>query len=195
MSGEPGFPIGAPSVVEPTSRWCDETAMTRAIHDLGRAEVYGCELAAFDGTDLEDVRSFDEIVAVVQQLVGGGWWPGPSVSVEAARRGAESSATHGPVTTGSRGSSVLIRFAAAQATIATAAHELAHALAGVAHGHDEVYRRAYLDVVEVITNLDPTDRRGETHVHQLAEAFAAARLSVGQRSWPAPPGSSGAIAL
>ena len=90
---------------------------------------------------------------------------------------------------------MLIRFAASQATVATAAHELAHALAGVAHGHDEVYRRAYLDVVEVITNLDPTDRRGEIHVRQLAEAFAAAGLRLGPRSWPAPPDSAGAIAL
>jgi hypothetical protein len=173
----------------------DEEAMTRAFPDVGRTEVYGCELAAFDGTDLEDVRPYDEIAAVVQRLVGDAWWPGPPVKVETARRGAESSATHGPVTTGSRGSSVLIRLAVSQATVATAAHELAHALAGVAHGHDDVYRRAYLDVIEVITNLDPTDRRGATHVHQLADAFAAARLSIGPRSWPAPPDSGGAIAL
>ena len=169
--------------------------MTSAVSDVGRTEVYGCELAAFDGTDLEDVRPYDEIAAVVQRLVGDAWWPGPSVRVEAARRGAESSATHGPMATGAQGSSVLIRFAASQATVATAAHELAHALAGVAHGHDEVYRRAYLDVVEVITNLDPTDRRGATHVHQLAEAFAAASLGIGPRSWPAPPDNAGAIAL
>ena len=73
--------------------------MTRAFPDVGRTEVYGCELAAFDGTDLEDVRPYDRIATVVQRLVGDAWWPGPSVSVEAARRGAESSATHGPVAT------------------------------------------------------------------------------------------------
>jgi hypothetical protein len=169
--------------------------MTKVVRDLGRTEVYGCEQAAFDGTDLEDVRLFADIAAVVHRVIDGGWWPGPSVRVEAARRGAGSSATHGPVVRGVGESSVAIRIAAAQATVATAAHELAHALAGVAHGHDAVFRRAYLDVIELITNLDPTDRRGETHVHQLADAFASAGLSVGARAWPAPPDPAGAIAL
>ena len=31
--------------------------------DVGRTAVYACELAAFDGTDLEDVRPYDEIAA------------------------------------------------------------------------------------------------------------------------------------
>ncbi len=81
-------------------------------------------------------------------------------------------------------------------TVATAAHELAHALAGTGHGHDAVYRRAYLDVVRVITNLDSTDRRRDLHVDQLRVAFGAAGLAVGERSWAAPTdGTGSAIAL
>ncbi|MBT7430245.1 MAG: hypothetical protein HN783_10580 [Ilumatobacter sp.] len=76
-------------------------------------------------------------------------------------------------------------------TLATAAHELAHALAGAGRGHDAVYRRAYLDVVRVITNLDTTDRRHDIHVSQLADAFARAGLRVGERAWQAPPDAIG----
>jgi hypothetical protein len=81
-------------------------------------------------------------------------------------------------------------------TVATLAHELAHALAGSAAGHDAVFRIAYADVVGVITNLASTDRRRDLHVHQLLEAFTAAGLPVGARRWPAPPAATtGAIAL
>jgi len=46
---------------------------------------------------------------------------------------------------------------------------------------------AYLDVVAVITNLDPSDRRHQLHVGQLREALDAVGLVVGARAWPAPP--------
>jgi hypothetical protein len=163
--------------------------------DIGRAAVYACELAAFDGTDLEAVRPVAEIAELIGRVTTTSWWPGPTVRVEAARRGASSSGTHGPV--GGGGSMpVTVRVAHGQATAATAAHELAHALAGVGHGHDPLYRRAYLDVIRVITNIDPTDRRGDVHVRQLADAFASAELTIALRRWPPPdPSVGGPIVL
>ncbi len=40
--------------------------------DCGRAEVYAAEAAAFDGTDLESVRPFAEIAALIEVVVAGG---------------------------------------------------------------------------------------------------------------------------
>ena len=161
--------------------------------DRRRADVYAAEVAAFDGTDLETVRTFDAVAAVMNQVVTGSWWPGPPVRVEGARRDARSSSArrHEP-----SGPTVVIRLAAEQTTIATAAHELAHALAGPAAGHAPVFLAAYLDVVSVITNLDSADRRRDLHVGQLRNAFDSVGLEVGARQWPAPPASTGtAIAL
>jgi hypothetical protein len=159
--------------------------------DCGRAEVYAAEAAAFDGTDLEVIRPFEEVSAVVGAVVGGAWWPGPSVRVVPARRDAWSSSARG-----NAGGDTLVRLAAAQTTIATAAHELAHALAGPDVGHSPVFLAAYLDLVAVITNLDSLDRRHQLHVDQLRDAFRAVGLVVGDRVWPAPPEATGtAIAL
>ena len=177
----------------------DRTGMTRPVApscdvrgDVGRTAVYAAELAAFDGTDLESPVSFERLERAIHSLTAGVWWPGPPVVVTRARSGAASSAA----STGPRSATVEIRLADGQLTVATAAHELAHTLAGVGHGHDGSFRRACLDVVAVLTNLDPLDRRGELHVDQLARAFAASNLSVGERMWPAPEGRiTGAIAL
>lgn len=159
--------------------------------DCGRAEVYAAELAAFDGTDLEASRSFEEIRAVIAAVAAGPWWPGPPVWVVAARRDSTASSARNVADGGA-----VIRLAAGQLTIATAAHELAHVLAGPAIGHAPVFLAAYLDVVAVITNLDSRDRRHQLHVEQLRNALAAAGLAPGQRTWPAPPEASGtAIAL
>ncbi len=159
--------------------------------DLGRAEVYAAEAAAFDGTDLESIRPFSEIEALIESVVGGEWWPGPSVTVRQARSDAASSSAQGR-----GGADTVIRLAPPQMTIATAAHELAHALAGPDAGHSPVFIAAYLDLVCVITNVDSRDRRLRIHVDQLAEAFSAAGLRAGERRWPAPPESTGsAIAL
>jgi hypothetical protein len=161
------------------------------MRDCGRAEVYAVEAAAFDGTDLEVIRPFEDVSAVVGAVVGGAWWPGPSVRVVPARRDASSSSARG-----NEGGGTLIRLAAAQTTIATAAHELAHALAGPDAGHSPVFLAAYLDLVAVITNLDSRDRRHQLHVDQLRDAFRAVGLVVGDRVWPAPPEATGtAIAL
>ena len=158
------------------------------------AALYAAELAAFDGTDLEVVQPFATIAAVLRTVVGSEWWPGGSVDVRRARADAGSSTTR--CTVSEAGKRATISLAAPQMTIATAAHELAHVLAGVACGHDASYRRAYLDTVQVMTNIDPIDRRLGLHVDQLAQAFAAAGLAVGERSWPAPTeGTGSAFAL
>lgn len=159
--------------------------------DCGRTELYAAETVAFDGTDLESVRPFDDVVAAIDGVTGGAWWPGDTVRVVAARRDARSSSARRI-----DGTTTVIRLSAEQLTIATAAHELAHALAGPALGHSGVFVAAYLDVVAVITNLDSCDRRRDLHVCQLRDALEAAGLEVGQRQWPAPPESTGtAIAL
>jgi hypothetical protein len=157
--------------------------------DPDHAAVYAAELAAFDGTDLEALQPFVAIDGLLRRLVDGSWWPGGLVDVRQARSDASSSTTRCDVD--NQGASATIRLSATQMTVATAAHELAHALAGASCGHNAVYRRAYLDVVRVITNLDTTDRRHDLHVTQLADAFTAAGLRVGDRSWSVPPDAIG----
>ena len=170
-----------------SARSCDVSG------DVGRAAVYACELAAFDGTDLEDQRSFDEVERIIRSIADSPWWSGPAWRC-AGCAGTTSSVAAGSV--GRHDAPIEIRLADGQCTIATVAHELAHALAGVEHGHDDVFRQAYLDVVEMETNLDPLDRRGSIHVDQLGEAFDAAGLALAERRWPPPdPGTVGAIAL
>lgn len=161
--------------------------------DIGRTEVYAAEAAAFEGTDLEAIRPFELVCFAIGAVTAGEWWPGPSVTVVPARRDAGSSSAR---RTESAVHATVIRLAASQMTIATAAHELAHALAGPDAGHSSVFLAAYLDVVAVITNLSSTDRRLELHVDQLRGALLAAGLVIGARAWPAPPPStSTAIAL
>ena len=162
--------------------------------DVDRSAVYAAELAAFDGTDLEDLIDFSRLVERMRSVTTGEWWPGPVVDVTPARSDAASSSTRCAMS--AAGGRTTIRLAAAQMTVATAAHELAHALAGPEDGHSAVFRAAYLDVVAVITNIDSTDRRRELHVDQLATAFAEVGLPSGGRRWPPPPGATTtAIAL
>ena len=160
--------------------------------DVGRTEVYAAERVAFDGTDLEEVVPFDTLTAAIADVVDGAWWPGPPVTVRAARSDARSSSARCAC---AEGAGVTISVARPQCTAATAAHELAHALAGVAAGHGQRFRRAHLDVVSVITNRSPITRRGDLHVAQLREAYNAAGLTIGSRSWPAPPDTDTSFAL
>lgn len=160
--------------------------------DRERSQVYAAELAAFDGTDLEEVIAVDRVLALISSVVEGDWWPGGTVVSKPARSDAWSSSTRCGLETGAVAS---IAIAGPQSTIATAAHELAHALAGVVHGHDDRYRRAHLDVVHTITNVDRIAGRGMEHVEQLADAYTSAGLVIGDRAWPAPPPVGGAIAL
>lgn len=163
--------------------------------DVDRSAVYAAELAAFDGTDLETPIAFDVLVNRVESVLQGEWWPGPPITVRAARRDAASSSTRCWGEDGSRSRSE-VRFAVGQLTVATAAHELAHALAGVDAGHGPTFRAAYVDVVTVITNVDSRARRRDLHARQLSTAFAAAGLVIGDRHWAPPPVSaSGPIAL
>jgi hypothetical protein len=155
--------------------------------DGDRSAVYAAEYTAFDGTDLEEKREFEELVVLLEILAGDPWWPGPPVEIRRARRDARSSSTR--CESGPGPEPAVIRLASAQLTIATMAHELAHALAGVGHGHDPVFRAAYLDVITVLTNLDPQKRRHDLHVSQLASAFDASGLAVAPRRWPPPPAS------
>ena len=161
-------------------------------NDRERAQVYAAELAAFDGTDLEAVVGIDAVAEAVRSVARADWWPHGDIAVREMRADARSSVTR---CSSDDGSVVDIGIARPQATIATGAHELAHALAGVAHGHDAVFRRAHLDVVQAITNLDRLRGRGAVHVEQLVHAYAAAGLVVGERTWTPPPTSGGAIAL
>jgi hypothetical protein len=160
--------------------------------DDERTAVYAAEAVAFDGTDLETPRSLREVQDLVALVAASSWWPGPPVMVVAARRDASSSSARDCGT----GGAATVRIAAGQCTVATAAHELAHCLSGVAAGHGPTFRAALLDVVTVATNLDPTGRRGGLHRAQLDAAFAAAGLVVGERAWPSPPDEiAGAIVL
>jgi hypothetical protein len=163
--------------------------------DADRSEVYSAELAAFDGTDLETIVDFDELRTRISSVVEGEWWPGPPVDVRRARVDAHSSSARCSESA-TLHDTVVIRLATRQITVATAAHELAHALAGPTRGHGAEFRRAYLDVTAVITNTDPSDRRRTLHVDQLAAAFEAFGLPISDRSWrPPPEAASGAIAL
>ena len=168
--------------------------------DRGRIAVYAAEHAAFDGTDLEEVVAVDLVVALGARLVATEWWPGPDVAVRPARADARSSRCAW------RAGATTITIASPQATVATLAHELAHALAGADVAHGPTFRRAHLDVVAAITNLErlgvradrrlpDLSRRGALHVDQLADALSVADLAVDDRTWPAPPDVAGPIAL
>jgi hypothetical protein len=62
-------------------------------------------------------------------------------------------------------------------------HELAHVLAGVGRGHDAVFRRAHVDLARHVFGDEPAT--------WLTQAYDAIDLPPGERTWPAPPVSSG----
>src|SRR3954447_8522005 len=99
--------------------------------DPGQAAVAEAEEAAFGGTTLDAPSTREELTARVHRLVAGEWWRanGPPVHVVAPRRSTRSS------TARRCGDGVEIRLSAEQLTTATAAHELAHALARIGHRH------------------------------------------------------------
>ncbi len=132
------------------------------------------EEAAFGGTTLDAPSSREELTTRVNTLVAGEWWRrnGPPVHVVAPRRSTRSS------TARRCGDGVEIRLATEQLTIATAAHELAHALAGIDHGHDATFRAAHVDLIAVIGGHDASVR--------LVDAYLAFGLWVAQRRWSAP---------
>jgi hypothetical protein len=142
--------------------------------DRGKAAVAAAEEMAFGGTDLDVPLGRSAVERRVAGLTTGPWWRscGPAVAMATPRRGTRSSSAQ------HRTGHVAIHVADEQLTVSTAAHELAHALAGVGHGHDAVFRAAYVDVVAVVA--------GAVHATALADAFLAMDVAAGGRRWPAP---------
>jgi hypothetical protein len=144
-------------------------------HDLGREAVYAAEESAFGGTDLEDPLPLADLRVRTATVVDGAWWTasgGPPVDVVAARGDARSSTArhHGPA--------AQVRLAGSQLDVATVAHELAHVLAGIEHGHDERFRTAHVDVVAMLSGSAPAA--------SLASSYRAFGLELGPRNWPPP---------
>lgn len=143
--------------------------------DRGREAVYAAEEVAFGGTTFGARVPMSQLERRVRMIVEGDWWReagGPAVDVFTARASACSSSARFD------GSRAIVRVAAGQVDEATVAHELAHVLAGVHHGHDELFRAAHLDVVALLASAAVASR--------LGEAYAAFGLVVGTRTWPAP---------
>lgn len=143
--------------------------------DRGRAAVAAVEEAAFGGTHADQVVDREVLHELIADVVNGPWWQqcGPAVMVTTPRRSTRSS------TARSRGADPIeIRLAEEQLTRATVAHELAHALAGVADGHGGLFRAAHIDVCALLC--------GAEAAAALAEAYPAFGLVVAARPWPAP---------
>ncbi len=145
-----------------------------AASDVGREAVYAAEIAAFEGTSYESFRPLEQLVSIAADITASAWWPHGDVAIVAARRDASSSSTRQHA-----GSDPVVRLAAPQLTEATLVHELAHVLAGVAAGHGPVFRRAHVDLTGAAFGDEPAT--------WLLDAYAAMRLTVGERSWPVPP--------
>ena len=148
-----------------------------AVSDRGRAAVYAAEDAAFGGTDLDAQLTSGRLVALARTVTAGEWWQAcgaPTVEVVPARASAASSTASSTATPGH----VVVRVAGAQHTASTVAHELAHALAGVANGHDARFRAAHVDVVAVLGGVELAA--------DLRRAYAVFGVPAGERSWPAP---------
>ena len=90
-----------------------------------------------------------------------------------ARRDAASSSARP-----STGRGVVVRLATGQLTALTVAHELGHALAGVASGHDERFRAAHVDVVALLAGAGQGDA--------LRRSYDDHGVPVGCRAWPPP---------
>lgn len=146
--------------------------------DDGRTAVYAAEDTAFGGTDAEDDRPLEDLAAAAAVLTAGEWWHaagGPDVRVVAARQGAASStARAAPIPR----AVVDVHLADGQHTLATLAHELAHALAGVARGHDAVFRAAHVDLSALLVS--------RTAAVALAHAYREIGVPAASRSWPSP---------
>ncbi len=149
--------------------------------DRGREAVYAAEEAAFGGTMLAEPRPFLELRLRAEAVVTGVWWQragGPPTEVVAARASAQASSARS--TDPAR---AVVRLAGGQLDEATLAHELAHVLAGVDHGHDERFRAATVDVIALLAGSDPAEA--------LAASYRAFGLVIGARTWPPPVRAEG----
>lgn len=144
------------------------------MNDVGREAVAAAEEAAFGGTDVDDRRDRASLQARLSAVVDGPWWReyGPAVTIGRPRASDRSSSAR------TCGSGVEVRLASGQLTLATVVHELAHALAGLSHGHDPLFRAAYVDVTALLAGVEAARR--------LTGAFEAFGLGVGERTWPQP---------
>ena len=148
--------------------------------DVGRAEVYAAELAAFDGTELESVVGQHDAAALVARITAAAWWPPDRrVELRVARRDASSSHTRWVQ------GRTIVSLAATQRTPATVVHELAHVLAGPQARHGPVFRRAHVDLA--------CEAFGAGRGAWLEAAYRDAGLALGPRWWAAT--GSTAIAL
>jgi hypothetical protein len=151
----------------------------RCRDDVGREAVYAAEEVAFGGTTLEEPRPFAELRKRADAITAGDWWRragGPPTDVIAARTSARSSSAR-------HADRALVLLAAGQLDEATLAHELAHVLAGVDHGHDERFRATHLDVVAVLA--------GSRHAAALTASYREFGLVLGPRTWPPPVRAEG----
>jgi hypothetical protein len=151
------------------------------VGDVGREAVYATEEATFGGTDFDARQPYPALVELAEAVVRGGWWQacgGPSVELVLARAGAVSSSARAAT-----GRGVLVRLAIGQLTAATVAHELAHALAGVASGHGGRFRAAHIDVVAVLG--------GRALADDLQRAYAGHGVPPDARAWSPPHRISG----
>lgn len=138
--------------------------------------MYEAERAAFDGTTLDEPAPLANLVELARAVTSGTWWAaagGPAVLVAAARRGTRASRATSPAA-----ETVEVRLADGQTDLATLAHELAHALAGVRGGHGARFRAAHVDVVAVIG--------GAAQGAALVAAYDGFGVPAGVRGWPAP---------
>lgn len=132
------------------------------------------EEMAFGGTELDAPIDRAAAEQRIADITTGPWWRscGPAVTVSTPRAGIRSS------TARDRTGDVGIQLSDEQLSLGTVAHELAHALAGVGHGHDATFRAAYVDVVAVLA--------GGASAAALDAAFAAMHVAAADRGWPPP---------
>jgi hypothetical protein len=142
--------------------------------DRGRAAVAAAEDMAFGGTGLDVALDRAAVADALATITGGPWWVscGPRVTLAPPQGGTVSSSAR------ARRDHVRIVFADGQLTLATVAHELAHALSGIAHGHDAVFRAALVDVTAVLAGPDAAD--------DLAGSLRAMGVDPAVRTWPVP---------
>lgn len=142
--------------------------------DRGRAAVSAAEDMAFGGTGLDLALDRAGVDRALAAITGGPWWSscGPSVTLASPRGGTRSSSAR------AGHDHVEITFAEGQLTLTTVAHELAHALAGIGHGHDSMFRAAFVDVIAVLAGPDAAV--------DVTGSFRAMGIDPGVRTWPAP---------
>lgn len=141
--------------------------------DSDRTAVYAAERAAFEGTALETNVEFATLRRWCVAIVAAPWWTGGAVDIGPARSDAHRSSA-----TEHDDGECSVRLARTHTSCSVLNHELAHVLAGVARGHDALFRRAIVDITLATHGIEPSA--------WLLDAFAAFDLDLAERTWPAP---------